>query len=442
MAKESDEERRVAAIAAYLSSGHRKRSPLSQTQIAAMQLPGLASQSTVSRAFITAKKLGYLLDAVPTLGLEQLTKDGVLDHLERFADMTELRGRVERLGTREGWPRVPTIHCIPVRVNMDAPTEDRRRLIQSFFSQVGLVVHDLVKDCRSIGVSWGETLANTISAIEELVPLHASKGRRIHSVVPLVGEPPAGETSEFSSTLLAERLYRVLGGREVTKKRLSLRYVHSFVSDALAEWHVPADHAEGLRRAFEYYNQVSSYREIFIGTENSSKPDRPHQPALVDSLDAIVTSLSSDRVPWGIATQFGDAAKRGRRSTQPQAAHMLPADRKIMDAVSRVAVGDICGVLLPDGSPGDSEARSKLQERWTGIKQEQLLRQASRATTAKHPGVIVVAFGAKKVMTTLAAMRAGYVNHLIIGEALAHELDRQIVSALRHRQEAEALQSR
>lgn len=429
MSKPSKDEDRLAAIAAYLSSGHNGRSPLSQAEISDWKLLGLTSQSAVSRALIRARKQGYFRDAAPTLDLKRLDADGVHDDMEHFASMIELSEKVRALATLQEWPRVPELHCIPVRVNMEAATEVRRRDIRSFFEQAGAVVHGLIKDCGAVGVSWGETLSNTISALEERMPPRSSNQRRIRKVVPLVGEPPAGETSEFSSTLLAERLYRALGGAEPAQERYSLRYVHSFISDDLAKVHMESNLSIGRRLAFEYYAQVSSYRKIFIGTDDGEPRHRP----LVDSLDSILTSLSSDGVPWGTTTQFGEPARGKGRAQRPRVAYMLPTDGEVMKAVKQAAIGDICGVLLSEETAQHQDLRDDLQHRWTGIKPEQLRKHADRSASSGAPGVIVVAFGQKKVMTTLTAMRMGYVNHLVIGEALAQELNKQITHLLPHR---------
>jgi DNA-binding transcriptional regulator LsrR (DeoR family) len=114
---------------------------------------------------------------------------------------------------------------------------------------------------------------------------------------------------------------------------------------------------------------------------------------------------------------------------------MLPADEQILDEVAQVAIGDICGILVAGEShTAQHERRAELQHRWTGIRADQLLGLAGRARGSPTPGVIVIAFGARKVMTTLAAIREGYVNHLVIGEALTHGLDKYLTRALRQRQ--------
>ena len=293
MADTKYEEDRRAALVAYLSSGYRGRSPLSQAGIAALGIAGLTSQSAVSRAFNRAINLDYLREAAPILEVDHLKRGDVFGHVERLADMVDLKERLETAAKSEGWARVPQIHGIPVLLDLKESVEKRRRLTRTFFEFAGETVYELVRDCRHIGVSWGETMSNLVSALDERVSGVSEELLHLRTVVPLVGEPPAGVTSEYSSTLLAERLLRCLPRDQRTVERLTLRYVHSFVSDNLARHYCDTDLLLGRERALAYYREVSSYRQIFgSASDDGSVP-------LVHSLDAIITSLSFDRVPWG-----------------------------------------------------------------------------------------------------------------------------------------------
>lgn len=414
MTDSKHEEDRRAALVAYLSSGHRGRQPQSQAAIAGMGLAGLTSQSAVSRAFNRAVQLGYLREAAPLLEVDRLRADNVFEHVEYLDNMVELKERLVATAEVEGWLRVPVVHGIPVRLDLKEPIEKRRRLTQAFFGFAGAIVYGLVRDCRRVGISWGETVSNLVSALDDHVAALPTRPKTSYlvGVAPLVGEPPAGVTSEFSATLLAERLLRALPHDPRAVERLTLRYVHSFVSDDLARHYNSHDLLAGTQRALEYYRAVSSYKKIFgSGKDDDSVP-------FVQLLDAIITSLSWDGVPWGIHTQ--ESEEDGGIPSSKKS-YMLPSDADVVTAVEELAIGDICGVLLPS-EDGNRERLDDLQSRWTGIQPSQLGRLAAKAAERNQPGVIVVAFGVEKVKTTLAALRSGYVNHLVIGERLAQGL--------------------
>lgn len=386
-----------------------------------MGLAGLTSQSAVSRAFNRAVQLGYLREAAPLLEVDRLRADDVFEHVEYLDNMVELKERLAVAAETEGWLRVPVVHGIPVRLDLKEPIEKRRRLTQAFFGFAGAIVYGLVRDCRRVGISWGETMSNLVSALDDHVAALPIKPKSsdLVAVAPLVGEPPAGVTSEFSATLLAERLLRALPHDPKAVERLTLRYVHSFVSDGLARHYNEHDLLAGTQSALAYYREVSSYKKIFgAGKEDDSVP-------FVQSLDAIITSLSWDGVPWGIRTQASESA-----DGIPERSDMLPSDAAVLAAVKELAVGDICGVLLPyDGTSTDR--LHAFQGRWTGIQPSQLAGLAKKAAERDGPGVIVVAFGAEKIKTTLAALRGGYVNHLVIGERLAQGLVNALPAAPR-----------
>jgi hypothetical protein len=428
MTDNEQEDERRAALVAYLSSGYRGRSPLSQAEIAHLKLAGLASQSAVSRAYNRAIRYGYLKDAAPDLLVERLKRDEVFSHVAHLADMVDFKDRLAASAKAEGWPRIPHVHGIPVYLDLKESLEKRRRLTRAFYGFAGSIVYGLIRDCRRIGVSWGETVSNVVSAIDEQAPRNPDKVRRIEAVVPLIGEPPAGVTSEFSSTLLAERLLRAIPHDSQATERLTLRYVHSFVSDGLAKRYDARDLEVGREAALAYYRDVSSYGKIFgPGTDGGAVP-------LVQSLDAIVTSLSWDETPWGIRTLEAE----GEGGVAPsKTSDMLPDDAQILTAVKQIATGDICGVLLPYAG-ADPDRLDELQHRWTGIKPAQLAQLAAQAWERGQPGVVVVAFGERKVQTTLAALRAGYINHLVVGERLAQGISRALAKPRRQKRRSVA----
>lgn len=426
---------KTAAIAAYLASDYKGRTALKVGQIQKLNLPGLTSQPAVTRALAEAKRLELIRFPDPELLEEGLRKHELLEYVLEFEDQGHLRDLVRKVAIEQKWPHVPTVHRIPVRApfNRDKMLEgEYQRQMNAFFRLAALVVSEQIARCKHVGVSWGQTLENLVRALEQDPPPTTS----VDMVIPLVGDPPAGETSAFSSNLLAERLHRALHPNSAKAQRFSLRFVHSFVSDAIVQWHLgrapknAQDVQRGLRKAIDYYCEVSSYRDIFIGPGGGTPAPRARTHALVETLDAVVTSLSPDDRPWGLTPEHPwSPTKSARRSRT----YILNHDDQIIKRVQQVAVGDICGVLLPrHKSPEATLELQRLQERWTGIKIEHLLHLAAAA--AKNPatkaGVVVVAFGSPKLQTTTAALQLGLINHLVVGEELAGALAKHLESVL------------
>ena len=146
---------RCAAIAAYFSSGYQGRQPLSQSAIAELGIDGLTSQSAVSRALQRAITLGYLIETTPTLELRALKRDNVFCYVERLVGPVDLQERLKIAANQEGWKRVPRVHGIPVCLDPEESIEKRRRLTRAFFEFAGLTTHELLRDCKNIGVSCG-----------------------------------------------------------------------------------------------------------------------------------------------------------------------------------------------------------------------------------------------------------------------------------------------
>src|SRR5205085_2380645 len=110
----------------------------------------------------------------------------------------------------------------------------------------------------------------------------------------------------------------------------------------------------------------------------------------------------------------------------PGVSGRLLDDRVVAEGVTKEqlqdrVVGDIGGVFLPR-TARDRVVRG-INERWTGVRLEHILRCA-RAAARDHTraGVIVLAVGAAKAQVTLDSVRAGLITELIIDHDLAQAL--------------------
>jgi DNA-binding transcriptional regulator LsrR (DeoR family) len=147
--------------------------------------------------------------------------------------------------------------------------------------------------------------------------------------------------------------------------------------------------------------EIAGYRTIF---ERSDCDGRPQEP-LVDRLDTIITGVGT--VSPGVSGRLLD--------------DRVVAEGVTKDELQGRVVGDIGGVFM-GRSVRDPVVRG-INERWTGVRLEHILRCA-RAAEDDHSrgGVIVIAMGAAKAHITLEAVRGGLITELIIDHDLARAL--------------------
>ena len=241
-----------------------------------------------------------------------------------------------------------------------------------------------------VGVTWGKTIAR---AVDGLAPLNPQAPRLARAIrfIPLTGEPLTYPDPETSSSTLAHRLGELLSPG-----------LHSFQSLAAVPAFIPARFPRKSQATIrDFIAEIAGYRLIFAPTDGDGRPQEP----LVDRLDTIITGVGT--VSPGVSGRLLDDRVVAERVTKEQ----------LQDRV----VGDIGGVFLPR-APRDPVVRG-INERWTGVRLEQILKCAQAAAhDHSRGGVIVLAIGAAKAQITLECVRSGLITELIMDHDLARAL--------------------
>ena len=394
----------LRARVAYLASGNVGGNQCTQAQILE-RIPELRSQSSVSRLLTEAKRAGYI-EMEP-----RYVQDKVPTAIHRQVLAAEGEGKLGELIRREAkrreWAVVPQVHLIPMTLSTK-PSEDNLR---RFFDHVAQIVRDLLQDVKLCGVAWGATLFHVVEALTRSAQIRHEKYAHFRAI-PLIGEARDRVLNRYSSTSLAEVMQTALRGTPPAEP-ISLNYVHAFISEQLET------RRGGMDEAYEDFREDGAFGEIFPSRLDTKI--RENSKALVLKLQALLTSVSAEESPWGV----GDPEV-------PRLHARVPRDEEsLLNRVREVAIADIGGVLLPQGTldkPGQRKL-SELQRRWTGITPDQLCQTARRAAQpGSGPGVICIAFGPHKVKACASALQAGYINHLVVGERLASALETYLKS--------------
>jgi DNA-binding transcriptional regulator LsrR (DeoR family) len=239
----------------------------------------------------------------------------------------------------------------------------------------------LLSAARCAGVAWGRTVAEAIAGIECVcaAPPDRPEGPLlcVATLGGMVGQLQV--RAESSSSLLASRLAETLNGD--WESLYTLYGVEAFLSYVDNSDEIPAI----KKRIFQFPN----YQAIFGG---------PHQPGVIDQLDAIITSC-------GNAHQFNQFW-----TTELPRLGVSPAK------LNRLTYGNIGGVLLEKEGLGreDKALFDDIASRWMGISRRHYEQCARR-----QPGVILLAIGHNKAEVVLKCVELGLVTELIIDEELA-----------------------
>jgi DNA-binding transcriptional regulator LsrR (DeoR family) len=250
-------------------------------------------------------------------------------------------------------------------------------------------VLDTLASSKVIGVGWGHTMAEIIEGVQ------ARRNGRGRSTAPIIVLPTAGEPlgegpSSRSSSALAARLHRSIGG----DKRYSLHGVPPVIPEEFQD--------QKRATVLDFIGHLRSYREIF------GNPSMPHTEGLINNVDTLLTSAGCFHSWMMYKNEL--VAIGGIASEQ----------------LLELCVGDIGGVLIPRAGlsrSGEKEFR-RISSLWTGITLEHIQRIAN-AQGGRHsgPGVVLCACGSNKaeiVHDLVTRMRI--VNVLVVDDALAAAL--------------------
>ncbi|HEY1378982.1 MAG TPA: sugar-binding domain-containing protein [Gemmataceae bacterium] len=342
------------------------------------------SQGEVSRLLALARREGW----IQTRCVLPESAVGAVEQLV-FTGRNELRDKLRREAERHGAAPVRDIRVLHSGGESEDAGDWDVRLLR-FGRLAAARLQELVPRMGLVGVTWGKTIARVVDGLRLLNP-HAPPSPRPLRFIPLTGEPLTYPDPETSSSTLAHRLGEIFNPG-----------LHALHSLAAVPAFIPAKFPRKSQATIrDFIAEIAGYRTIF---ERADADGRPQEP-LVDRLDTIITGVGT--VSPGVSGRLLD-------------------DRVVAEGVTKEqlqerAVGDIGGVFLP------RHARDRvvngINERWTGVRLEHILRCATAAAhDHSRAGVVVLAIGAAKAQITLASIRAGLITELILDHDLARAL--------------------
>jgi len=267
------------------------------------------------------------------------------------------------------------------------------------------VLEQLCKSKSGIAVGWGTTVACAIEALGECIGesarLRQNEQKKI-SIVPTAGyplQPPKGR--DTASTSVARMLNDYLNGPR-SGRVLSLENIPSVLAEIFKD--------DAKRKTFlEGFRYLRDYWEI-LGDQ-----DDPNSNSWVNRVDTIISSGGAFH-QWQI---FADA--------------LLHNSGIVKDDLTKLAVGDIGGVLIPRlGLNAEDMARfEQIRRLWTGIrleKYQRIARDAARCSDPDGPaGSVLVAIGKNKaeiILDLVIRDDTRVVNSLLIDVYLARAIRR------------------
>jgi DNA-binding transcriptional regulator LsrR (DeoR family) len=272
-------------------------------------------------------------------------------------------------------------------------------------------IKSLLLRSKSCGLTWGGMLESVVAALQSQ-RMPAPWGEERIEFIPLSGEPLGREGSKGSSSSLARDLSVLVNGDKLTGSNLnshssevlSLAMVPAFIPDAFAK-----PQQVGVRRLI---NLVRAYEDIF-GRHQTGRPTRLRAPRAnpkAMNMDMVLTSVASMARPLG----FGQGMLFDNMSVSYHTFKGLLA----------AEVGGVC-IGRDNLTRAEKAELKKVQDGWTGLRQEHLQHCAERGQSSLHgpPGVVVVSCGSDRAGAVSELIKRGLVNNLIIDEVLARELE-------------------
>jgi DNA-binding transcriptional regulator LsrR (DeoR family) len=356
------------------------------------------SQSHVSRLIADAKKEGILEETIRFVS-DQLPQEK-LERAKARLHVEPLEDRIAALSPG----RRPSLHIYPCHGRNTSAATWRHRIER--FS--GDCANDLLKVLASasiIGVAWGVMIASAVEAMQKMQTGRRVPGRSKQTIIPLLGEPLGRPITQHSSSVLASKLAEILDPNPDSKPgitTLSLAPVPAFI---------PADFSRAETSAIrKLIRRITLYQEIFGAGDEKVSDGKGKSSPLIERVDAILTSVSSEERPLGFDDDGLIRAADIRRKR-----------------LNELVIGDLCGVVIPRSSL-DRQAKTEIKRimaQWTGVRLDHLEACATRARNGSNSGpagVIVLAIGANKASVVHEALRRGLIQHLFMDEDLADKL--------------------
>src|SRR5271167_1442262 len=315
---------------------------------------------------------------------QRVTRQSLQDQLNRMADCN---GHGRTLFLR-------VFPCGPCR-------DDRERMLK-LGAAAALFIRQLLLRSKTCGLTWGGMLQRVVTGLRDL-PFPPPWTKETIQFIPLSGEPLGRERASFSSSSLARDLGIIVNGDQYDARSLAM--VPAFIPDGFKE-----HERDGVWKLIEL---VQSYDDIFgPHPDGSAKPPATKGTLpLAQRLDMILTSVGSHDRPLG----FGRGVLFDRMTVT-------------YDTLKSLIVAAVGGVCIPRENlkRAESKQMEKVQTSWTGLRPEHLEECARRGTDPLKgpPGVVVISGGVKRAAAICELIKRGLVNHLIIDEVLAEELEK------------------
>ena len=320
----------------------------------------------------------------------------VMDEMHQRVTNKKLQDQVNELAKRHGAQRE-----ISVRVfTCGTSTVDFERMA-TLGKLAAPLIRNLLLRSSSCGVTWGGTLNCVVMGLRDL-PFPAPWRPDRIECIPLSGEPLTTERASYSSSNLARDLGVIINGDEYDAPSLAM--VPAFVPDEFGE--------EERNGVWKLIDLVEAYTAIFGPHKNGSiVPREPKgKTPLAMRLDMILTSVGSHDNPLG----FG----QGRLFDK------ISVSARELKSLIVAEVGGVC-IPRPKLKSEKSEQLDTVQASWTGLSIHHLKACAQRGSDLLKgpPGVVVVSGGKGRATVICELLKQGLINHLIIDEVLAQELE-------------------
>jgi len=351
------------------------------------------SQPVVSRVVKRAREEGYLKETGPEFVRTNISEQRMLEIQARIAPR-KLANELNEFAIKNDLPFIPAVRVFPTpylsssKETFTLRTEDFGRVAAGYAAEL------LLRSRGCVGVSWGTTVANLATGISANCRVAARKPNPI-MFVPLCGEPLGLTGTHFSASTLAAKLDGVLNGG--TTHSHSLAAVPALIPKTFSTNEISI-----IRKLIGH---VEAYKKIFAGASRRNI----HEEPLIDKLDTILASVGAAETTlgWG-HDELGRTAGFNRSD------------------LKELIIGDISGVLIPKPKLRDADKKKliRIEERWTGIREDHIRNCALRAKRDKTTGVIVSTIGRNKAAIVLECVKRGLINHLLIDQDLADELVR------------------
>ena len=345
---------------------------LKQTEIA--ELYDWANVRLVNELLKEARVLG-LLEKAPKFNAECCSprERAELEHLN-LADI--LRRALQAEAERAGVPPAQRVHTVHILSSGGSGTTAPMMLLRVayFGASVAPGLLDRILRSRTVGVTWGFTVAAAVNALGQLDCSALRGGDR--KFLALAGEPYSIEPYLASSSHIAEQL----GALQNTPDGvLSLRGLPAFI---------PSGFDSGSDVISRFVFAHTAYGRIF-----GRHPDK-RADAIVRTVDCVLSSVGSFEQP-----------------VSPFVEELVNKSGLPIERLAHLAHGDVGGVLIERqevtrASAADAAEFARVARMWIGVQREDLVHVVLRARAEGLPGVLLVALGASKAGIIRAAAGA------------------------------------